>query len=106
MSFTQQISGKFRAFAGFIAVFLLVIFLSAKIPSSHCHCQDPVKSKKEACPFSALRTLTFVPTVVTPLVILTLTASLPPAYFTQLFRILVTSSIGVKARAPPELLEQ
>lgn len=49
-----------------VSSILLAIFLVAKIPSSKCHCNDPVKSKKELCPFGALRALTAVQTTTTP----------------------------------------
>lgn len=55
-------SSFFRIFAGAITALMLCIFLVAKIPSSKCHCRDPIKSKKEACPFGALRNLTITST--------------------------------------------
>jgi hypothetical protein len=46
---------------------ILAISLTAKIPSSKCHCQDPVKSQKELCPFGVLRNLAMLePRIETP----------------------------------------
>jgi hypothetical protein len=101
MNFTQQISAKFRVFAGFLAAFILIIGLTSKIPSSHCHCKDPVKSKKEACPFGALRTLTFVQPQVTPPVIVLSVGALAPSFFVELVSALTVITVNVQARAPP-----
>lgn len=101
MIFKQQISGKFRLLAGFLAAFILVIGLTSKIPSSHCHCKNPIKSKKEACPFGALRTLTFVqPEVIKPIVVLTI-GVLAPSFFSELPSVVTSPLISFRARAPP-----
>ena len=53
-------TGLFRAAALLVSGILLAIFLVAKIPSSKCHCRDPIKSQKELCPFGVLRSLAVV----------------------------------------------
>jgi hypothetical protein len=101
MAFAQQISTKFRIIAGILAASFLVICLSAKIPSSHCHCNDPVKSKKEACPFATLRTLTFVqPTLEMPLIEFVEVAQ-APAFFYELISVSSLVALSFDARAPP-----
>jgi len=49
-----------------ITLVLFAIFLTAKVPSSKCHCNDKSKTTKSACPFGVLRTLTFVQSSVAP----------------------------------------
>ncbi len=39
------------------ATAVLVIALIAKLPSSNCHCNDPVKSAKKICLYAQLRQL-------------------------------------------------
>jgi len=101
MTFTQQISSKFRFLAGFLATFFLVLSLTAKIPSSHCHCKDPVKSKKEACPFGALRTLTFVQPVITDPIVVLVTGVLAQTFFIELVSVSSSIDTNFQARAPP-----
>jgi len=87
--------------SAFIAAFFLVLSLTAKIPSSHCHCNDPVKSKKEACPFGALRALTFAPPVVAPPMMLVEVGELAPAFFGEMVSVSTDLQVQYHSRAPP-----
>ena len=99
----SRFSKTFRILSGTLALFIAVIFLVSKVPSSKCHCHDPVKSKKEVCPFGVLRTLTTVQTVAPPnLELPSLVNLAPPEYVTANF-IEQLVPIRNSSRDPPNL---
>ena len=90
-----------RNFARGIALILFAIFLSAKIPSSKCHCHDPEKSKKVVCPFGVLRTLTFVE-IVSPTSLAILLMTYPGLAVYSLIQLHgVVVAVDLRNRDPP-----
>lgn len=57
MNRSRSISKKriYRAVALSLSCFILAVALTSRIPTSKCHCNDPGNTKKEFCPFGALR---------------------------------------------------
>lgn len=84
-----------------VATLLLAIFLVAKIPSSQCHCQDPVKSQEELCPFGVLRTLVVVPTLAPDLPLVELIGAFQLLVILNLSTLSETLPPPVKSRDPP-----
>jgi hypothetical protein len=99
----NRIKGSFgfRALTISILSVLLVIFLVSKIPSGRCHCSDPIKSKKELCPFGALRALTFVEIKTESLLSIFVVGLLARSCFRNLSLTGIVPAVDLRSRSPP-----
>ncbi len=104
MAEKQGKSPLLRAVAGCVALTLLAIFLAAKVPSSKCHCQDPVKSKKEICPFGVLRSLSIVEPFAAVLIVRPRVALAATTLFSFHAPISVSVPVSHRSRSPPPAL--